>query len=130
MKNMPAKRTPRNSTLQVYPEAPWSVRLAAKLLREFKKGEASPWYPYLTVLPGFKPGLMHCASWEDISAIHYEPLRLELYNLLYSEDDFFRNLTPEATSHATQEEFRWAMGMAHSRWAGGPCSRISSLHPS
>lgn len=30
-------------------DAPWSVRLAAKLLREVAKGAASPWAAYLQV---------------------------------------------------------------------------------
>lgn len=33
----------------VYEGAPWSVRLAAKLLREAAKSEASPWFPFIQV---------------------------------------------------------------------------------
>ena len=34
----------------VYEGAPWSVRLAARLLRERALGAASAWYPYLQVV--------------------------------------------------------------------------------
>lgn len=37
------------SNTLVYDGAPWSVRLAAKLLRLRAAGSASPWYPYLQV---------------------------------------------------------------------------------
>ena len=31
----------------VYEDAPWSLRLACKLLREKARGSSSPWHPYL-----------------------------------------------------------------------------------
>lgn len=105
------------SNALVFPEAPWSVRLACKLLREFRKGKASPYWPYLTVLPNFCPGLIH-ASWETISSINYTPLRLELFNLTYSQDEYYKTLRPEAHAHSTPEEFRWALSMTHSRCFG------------
>ncbi len=34
----------------VYEGAPWSIRLAAKLLREAAKAVDSPWFPFIQVL--------------------------------------------------------------------------------
>ena len=39
----------KDSNALVYEDAPWSVRLACKLLREKAKGSSSPWHPYLQV---------------------------------------------------------------------------------
>lgn len=48
--------------------APWSVRLAAKLLREKSRGAGSPWSAYLAILPKVVPSTLTAFEWEDMQA--------------------------------------------------------------
>ncbi|GJP53617.1 hypothetical protein CLOM_g12771 [Closterium sp. NIES-68] len=52
-----------------YPGAPWTVHLAAKLLREYSKGSAGKAWPYLRCLPRWAGlpwlGLREGADWES-----------------------------------------------------------------
>eukprot|EP00798_Chlamydomonas_sp_ICE-L_P001034 gene1034-3895_t len=57
----------------MYDGAPWSVRLAAKLLREVEKGVDSPWLPYLLVLPERVPAPLEVLPWDQYSSIEYQP---------------------------------------------------------
>ena len=55
----------------MYEDAPWSLRLACKLLREKAKASASPWHPYLQV-------------WCFTAAYTYISLRRELHGVLFA----------------------------------------------
>ncbi len=52
-----------DSNARLYEGAPWSVRLAAKLLRERARGNASPWQPYVRALPQVVPCPLTTWSW-------------------------------------------------------------------
>ncbi len=56
-------------------DAPWSVRLSAKLLRERGRGAQSPWYPYIRVLPKSVPAPLETFSWEDMQQIEWAPMQ-------------------------------------------------------
>lgn len=95
-------------------DAPWAVRLAAKLLREVQQGPASQWAPYLQVLPTSVPQL----SEADATASEYSPLVAALRLQRQLADDWFARLAREATGSATLDAFDWALSVVHSRTFG------------
>jgi hypothetical protein len=52
-------------------DAPWSARLACRLLREFTLGDTSLWAPYIKVLPTHVPSPVHW-PWSLLSQIKYQ----------------------------------------------------------
>mmetsp|Transcript_40317 Transcript_40317/g.95812 ORF Transcript_40317/g.95812 Transcript_40317/m.95812 type:complete len:294 (+) Transcript_40317:75-956(+) len=54
------------SNYLLYQDAPWSVRLAAKILREKAKGSNSPWKSYIDVLPTTILSPLTNFSWEEM----------------------------------------------------------------
>ncbi|KAJ9526145.1 hypothetical protein QJQ45_009581 [Haematococcus lacustris] len=69
----------RESNRLVYEDAPWSVRLATKLLREVGKGRTSPWFPYLRVLPARLPVPLETFGWEDMQQLEWAPAQAAIY---------------------------------------------------
>ncbi|KAJ9526499.1 hypothetical protein QJQ45_017424, partial [Haematococcus lacustris] len=69
----------RESNRLVYEDAPWSVRLATKLLREVGKGRTSPWFPYLRVLPSRLPVPLETFGWEDMQQLEWAPAQAAIY---------------------------------------------------
>lgn len=59
-------------------DAPWSVRLACKLLRLKSHGDDSPWSPYLDVLPDKVPAPLETFTWEDMSHVEYQPAQVHI----------------------------------------------------
>ena len=101
-------------------DAPWSVRLACKILRMASNGNESPWAPYLRVLPTSVPNPLTTFSWEDTQAIAYEPARRQLDNtswLVASSSDSLPE-TAAGPAAPSREIFEWAVSVVHSRTFG------------
>ncbi|KAL4428352.1 hypothetical protein ABPG75_002441 [Micractinium tetrahymenae] len=103
-------------------QQPWSVRLAGRLLCMLAEGagSASPWQPYLQVLPAAVPSPLTAFSWEDIQAIEYPPMRKEL--------DHASWLAASAAQlpggrRFSAEQWEWALSVVHSRTFGAPGRR-------
>jgi hypothetical protein len=75
-------------------EAPWSARLAARLLREVTRGSASPWSPYIAVLPHAVPTPV-LWSWDRITSIAYQPAADHLHETHWVVEAALAGLTPE-----------------------------------
>lgn len=99
----------------VYRGAPWSVRLAAKVLRLRAQGAACPWYPYVQVLPRKVPSPPTSFSWEDVQAIGYDPLRRELDSAAWLAASAAGALDAAATGGASRSRLDWALSVVHSR---------------
>ncbi|KAK9805479.1 hypothetical protein WJX72_000563 [[Myrmecia] bisecta] len=102
----------------LYAEAPWSVRLAAKLLRELAKGHESPWAAYLQVLPAVVDGPLTTFAWGDFKEIQYDPMMEQVHAGSWLLSDAYPRLEGEAIGGATREQFEWAMSVVHSRTFG------------
>lgn len=98
----------------VYAGAPWSVRLACKILRLKAQGQASPFYPYIQALPASVPTPLITFTWEDIDEMGYEPMRGKFDTATFLTKAY-DSLSTEATGGATREEFLWALSVVHSR---------------
>jgi len=110
-------------------DAPWSVRLACKLLRLKSQGAASPWSPYLNSLPPLVPAPLVNFSWEDVQSIAYEPARRQFDKTTWMVSSAWSSLPPSAASVPSnasttstplpsREEFDWAISIVHSRTFG------------
>ncbi|GLC67730.1 hypothetical protein PLESTF_000599500 [Pleodorina starrii] len=101
----------------MYEGAPWSVRLACKLLRHLAAGDGSPWAPYIKVLPRHVPAPLESFSWEDISGLRYPAAQEALHSAGWLAADSFAAASEEARGgpQVGEEEFRWALSVAHSR---------------
>ncbi|KAL3147314.1 hypothetical protein ABBQ32_002799 [Trebouxia sp. C0010 RCD-2024] len=104
----------------VYEDVPWSLRLACKLLREKAKGSASPWHPYLQVLPQHVPSPLVSFTWEDMQAIQVPDMIQQLHHASWLLSDAFPRLSPQATGNASREDLEWAVSIVHSRTFGTP----------
>eukprot|EP00850_Spirogloea_muscicola_P021944 SM000269S09899 [mRNA] locus=s269:127828:132447:+ [translate_table: standard] len=88
--------------------------LAAWLLRERVKGNASYWAPYIRILPPSVPGPVH---WDDalLGELDYEPalekVRAERAFIVSS----YQQSKAAAIAHATLDEWTWAMSIVSSR---------------
>jgi len=102
----------------LYEDAPWSVRLSAKLLRQVTQGRQSPWYPYLQVLPPHVPCPLETFAWEEMQDIQYLPAQGALFEHDWLVTDAYSRCSPEAVGAAGQEQFKWAMSVVHSRTFG------------
>jgi len=110
------------SNALVYEGAPWSVRLACRLLRERARGAASPWRRYLDSLPAAVPSPLEALAWEDLRAVDYPPMQAALDRLAWLAGDAWQRLSPEATGGASREAFGWALSVVHSRTFGTPAA--------
>ena len=113
-------RVPIGSTLNdgrahpPYPGAPWSVVLAAELLRERAKGDDARLSRYVRSLPSETIGFANSsfASREgaaDLLADDAAFDELERYDFL------LRGSAAAVQKHHAFEDWRWAMSLAHSR---------------
>ncbi|CAD7696604.1 unnamed protein product [Ostreobium quekettii] len=102
----------------LYEGAPWSVRLACKLLRLKSNGGGSPWSPYISVLPRKVPSVLQRFEWEDIKEIEYGDLLRKLDYETWLVSYAWQRLDSAATGGASRDEFEWAMSIVHSRTFG------------
>ncbi|GAB4820987.1 hypothetical protein N2152v2_008033 [Parachlorella kessleri] len=109
-----------DSNALVYQGAPWSVRLAAKLLRLRRTGATCPWHPYLQVLPERVPSPHTTFQWEDIQEIQYAPMLYDYNYAVWVANSAEQQLSPAATGGASAEELEWALSVVHSRSFGSP----------
>lgn len=115
--------------------APWSVRLACKILRMKYQGYDCPWFPYISVLPCRVPTPLSTFSWEDISSIGYQPMKTKIDGALWLSSTAWSTLPPSALTapcHAAaasldddddddqnkRNDFEWALSVVHSRTFG------------
>ena len=95
------------------------MRLAAKLLRELSRGQASPWHRYLRVLPQLVPAPLETFSWEEMQDIKYQPALDVLYKYQWLVQDSYQRCSSEAVGGATADEFQWAMSVRLVLWRLG-----------
>ncbi|PNH12682.1 hypothetical protein TSOC_000380, partial [Tetrabaena socialis] len=95
----------------MYEGAPWSVRLACKLLRNKALGPQSPWHAYIQVLPSLVPAPLETFSWEDIAALRYPPLQQGLHAADWLRADALAATSEEARGGLGEEDFRWALSV-------------------
>ena len=50
-------------------DAPWSLRLAARLLELRAQGDSCPWAAYIATLPVVVPSPLTAFTWEDVEAV-------------------------------------------------------------
>ncbi|GIL55730.1 hypothetical protein Vafri_11264 [Volvox africanus] len=98
----------------LYPGAPWSIRLACKLLRHLAAGTRSPWAPYIKVLPRHVPAPLESFSWEEISALRYPAVQEALHSADWLRADAFMATSEEARGGMGEEAFRWALSVRRS----------------
>ncbi|KAK9867596.1 hypothetical protein WJX84_003298 [Apatococcus fuscideae] len=101
----------------VYEGAPWSVRLAAKLLREASKGEDSAWFPFIQALPtSINTPLDY--EWEVLQQVEDPYMGQALDSAGWLTQDAYPRLDPHAIGNASREEFEWAHQVVLSRTFG------------
>jgi hypothetical protein len=83
--------------------APWSARLAAKLLRERAKGADSPWRAYIAVLPEAVQTPV-AWPWELISKLKYEQAAERLHDAAWVVESAAAELRGEAIGKAEGSE--------------------------
>ena len=76
------------------------------------------WFPYVQSLPRTIFCVLCAFSYEDICAIEYEDIRLELDRYIWLVSDAWQRLNPEAHSNSDRDAFDWAMSIVHSRTFG------------
>jgi hypothetical protein len=114
----------------LYPNAPWSVRLASRLLRERLAAERSPWHPYVAALPRTVPA---ASAWDWDQTRLLADARAEACcdRAAFLREDAFERLRPRAAEvwgcsgeqkdedETAQQQLRelwgWALGCVHSR---------------
>eukprot|EP00899_Mesostigma_viride_P018362 jgi/Mesvir1/26527/Mv16182-RA.1 len=98
----------------LYEGAFWSIKLAARLLRERAKGDASRWAAYIAHLPQSMATPL-TFQWESLQAIRYAHAQQLAFELSWMATDAFDRCEGAAIGHATREEFDWALQIVHSR---------------
>ena len=110
--------------------APWSARLAARLLREDAQGAASQWRPYLDVLPTAVDTPAQW-PWERVCGIRYQPAADHLHEAHWAVESAVRALTPESIGQAEGDALTEAdldrFRCAHTKWAQCDISTSSSV---
>ncbi|CAI5986666.1 unnamed protein product [Closterium sp. NIES-64] len=120
-----------------YPDAPWTVHLAAKLLREFSKGSAGKAWPYLRCLPRWAGlpwlGLREGEEWEreiqhegTVGRMRamLEEARLQWQMCRQEESEREKERVEKsgagggggAADGAVSGEWQWEGGIAHATW--------------
>ena len=107
---------------RVIEKAPWGVRLACRLLQERKKGEASAYAAYLELIPeNVETSPLHYAD-EEVSRICYPPMEKEIEEMRKAVKKWYDDLNAcegkEALAGASEEEFKNAVAVVHSRTYG------------
>ena len=102
--------------------APWGVRLACRLLQERRKGERSNYAPYLELIPeNVETSPLHYTE-EEVSRVCYPPMEKEIEEMRDAVKKWYTDLNEgegrEALAGATEEEFRNAVAVVHSRTYG------------
>mmetsp|Transcript_3417 Transcript_3417/g.9820 ORF Transcript_3417/g.9820 Transcript_3417/m.9820 type:complete len:533 (-) Transcript_3417:2061-3659(-) len=108
----------KESNALLYTGAPWSIRLAAKILREKAKGPESVYQCYLNVLPKSVPSPLTGFTWEEMQELQYQAVLTDVYETDWLAADGYSRSSPEAIGGASEEEFRWALSVVHSRTFG------------
>jgi hypothetical protein len=114
--------------------APWSARLAARLLRLRAAGVASPWAPYINAVPAVPPpGL----SWAGARALSgYAPARAALGRAAWlaaaaaaaaAAAPAAFGLAPTTDAAAARAAVEWALAVVHSR-TFAPAVALSSTN--
>jgi hypothetical protein len=109
-------------TREVIEKAPWGVRLACRLLQERKKGAESAYAAYLELIPeNVETSPLHYAS-EEVSRICYPPMEKEIEEMRKAVKKWYDDLNAgegkEALAGASEEEFKCAVAVVHSRTYG------------
>ncbi|KAG2446144.1 hypothetical protein HXX76_000741 [Chlamydomonas incerta] len=99
----------------MYEGAPWSVRLACKLLRHKAAGASSPWSAYVRVLPTQVPAPLETFGWEDITGLRYPAAEEALHAADWLRADAAEAAGEQATGGLGPEDFNWALSVVHSR---------------
>eukprot|EP00210_Caulerpa_lentillifera_P001505 g1443.t1 len=102
----------------VYKGAPYSVRLACKLLREKALAEESSWYPYIQSLPPRVSCPLLDFTSSDLLGLDYNDVVEQLESYKAMVDKSWNKLELEAHGKATMDEYLWAMSIVHSRSFG------------
>lgn len=109
-----------------YDGAPWSVRLASRLLRELGMGAQSPWSAYVGALPRRVPAASATWTWDQVRRLRDPPCESGVHAASWLADDSFERLSPRAAEvwgpavaaldpEAMRERWGWALGCVHSR---------------
>lgn len=91
-----------DSNALLHESAPWSARLAARLLREDALAAASQWRPYLDVLPT-RVDTPAQWPWERVCSIRYQPAADHLHEAHWAVESALRMLTPAAIGRPEDE---------------------------
>jgi hypothetical protein len=91
--------------------APWSVRLACKLVRQCAAGASSPWAPYLRVLPRHVPTPLDTFSWEQLEALRYSPVAEAFHAADWLRSDAAAHSSEEARGGLGGQELYWALSV-------------------
>ncbi|CAI5469924.1 unnamed protein product [Closterium sp. Yama58-4] len=103
-----------------YPDAPWTVHLAAKLLREYSKGSAGKAWPYLRCLPRWAGlpwlGLSEGEEWER--EIQHEGTVGRMRAMLEEARLQWQMCRQEESEREREREsgWQWEGGIAHATW--------------
>ena len=107
--------------------APWSVRVAARLLEERAKGDASAYAPFIASLPWGRVTTPLQMGWDDTQAIQWAHVRQELYELDWLVNHWYEEYrqrndaaedgkaTPATPVPAPLGDFEAALTLVHSR---------------
>jgi len=115
-----------------YPGAPWSVRLASRLLREAGAGPRSPWSAYVRALPPRAPAAASAWGWDAGRRLRDARAEGALHAAAWLADDAFERLLPHAAdawgpelaaraagdddpTAFLRERWGWALACVHSR---------------
>jgi len=113
----------------VYSDAPWSVRLATKVLREAGKGRASPWFPYIRVLPSKVPCPLESFSWEDMQQVEWQPAQASIYEANWLVTDAYSRAAGNGPDTASVEAALKATGDGAVDWMVPETQRCGSPAP-
>jgi hypothetical protein len=108
-----------------YEGAPWSVRLASRLLRELNAGQRSPWAPYVAALPAVVPAAAATWSWDETRALADARAEAACDRAVLLREDAFERLRDRAAEvwgsvddsdeTVLRERWAWALACVHSR---------------
>lgn len=111
-----------------YESAPWGVRLAWKILRMKEEGLQCPWSEYISSLPQSPvPGPLTTWSWECVDNLRaYKPMARQLDHALWMASSAWSSINMEraenidsiANAKVSEDEFKWALSVVHSRTFG------------
>ncbi|KAL3691902.1 hypothetical protein R1sor_005553 [Riccia sorocarpa] len=94
-------------------DAPWEVRLAAKLLRERSRGDQSVWASYIKLLPNFVPLPLFFSDLE-LKNIQDRSVESEVRSLRKYIKWTYESLRPEEIAEAKFSQYAWALSTVYS----------------